>query len=458
MNATSAASPSPARRSRLLHRNLREDPPFAVGGHGVWLVDADGREVLDGSGGAAVSCLGHQHPRVLEALASQAKTLAYAHTSFFTTEVAEALADELVGHEPGGLASAYLVCGGSEAVETALKIARQYFLEIGEPRRTRIIARRQSYHGNTLGALAAGHHGGRRQPFAPLLADAFSHVTPAYAYREQRPDESERDFVQRLADELEAEFERLGPDTVAAFIAEPVVGGTSGGVPAPEGYFPAMRAVCDRHGALLILDEVMCGMGRTGTLHAWEQEGVTPDIQAIAKGLGGGYAPIGATLVSGRVSQAMREGSGILRHGHTYMAHPLGCAAALAVQQVIREENLLERVRSLGALLEKRLIERFGNHHHVGDVRGRGLFYGIEIVAERASKAPFAPDLKMNARIKRAALARGLACYPGGGTIDGFKGDHVLLAPPYICTPRDIEMIVERLGEAVDAAVKEAAH
>jgi adenosylmethionine-8-amino-7-oxononanoate aminotransferase len=455
---TTTKASTAARRSRLLHRNLREDPPFAVGGHGVWLVDADGREVLDGSGGAAVSCLGHQHPRVLEALASQAKTLAYAHTSFFTTEIAEALADDLVGHEPGGLASAYLVCGGSEAVETALKLARQYFLEVGEPRRTRIIARRQSYHGNTLGALAAGGHDGRREPFAPLLADAFSHVTPAYAYREQRSGESEADFVRRLADELEAEFQRLGPDTVAAFIAEPVVGGTSGCVPAPEGYFPAIRAVCDRHGALVILDEVMCGMGRTGTLHAWEQEGVTPDIQTIAKGLGGGYAPIGATLVSGKVVQAMREGSGTLRHGHTYMAHPFGCAAALAVQQVIREENLLEGVRSLGALLEKRLIERFGNHHHVGDVRGRGLFYGIEIVADRASKAPFDPSLKMHARIKRAALARGLACYPGGGTVDGLRGDHVLLAPPYICTPRDIEMIVERLGEAVDAAVKDVAH
>jgi len=458
MTTSSAASPTPGRRSRLLHRNLREDPPFAVGGHGVWLVDAHGREVLDGSGGAAVSCLGHQHPRVLEALASQAKRLAYAHTSFFTTEVAEALADDLVGHEPGGLAGAYLVCGGSEAVETALKIARQYFLEIGQPQRTRIIARRQSYHGNTLGALAAGRHDGRREAFAPLLSNAFSHVSPAYAYREQRASESEKDFVARLAAELEAEFARLGPDTVAAFIAEPVVGGTSGCVPAPEGYFPAVRAVCERHGALFILDEVMCGMGRTGTLHAWEREGVVPDIQAIAKGLGGGYAPIGATLVSGKVVQAMRDGSGILRHGHTYMAHPLGCAAALAVQQVIREENLLERVRGLGQLLERRLVERFGNHHHVGDVRGRGLFYGIEIVADRASKAPFDPALKMNARIKRAALERGLACYPGGGTIDGFKGDHVLLAPPYICTANEIEMIVERLGEAVDAAVKDIAH
>jgi adenosylmethionine-8-amino-7-oxononanoate aminotransferase len=453
---TTTAATAPPRRSRLLHRNLREDPPAAVGGHGVWLVDAQGREVLDGSGGAAVSCLGHQHPRVLAALADQANKLAYVHTSFFTTDVAEALADDLVGHEPGGLASAYLVCGGSEAVECALKMARQYFLEIGQPQRTRFIARRQSYHGNTLGALAAGGHGGRRKAFAPLLADAFSHVTPAFAYREQRPQESEADFVRRLAAELEAEFQRLGPDTVAAFIAEPIVGGTAGCVPAPEGYFPAVRAVCDRHGALLILDEVMCGMGRTGTRHAWEQEGVAPDIQTLAKGLGGGYAPIGATLASGKIAEAMRNGSGILLHGHTYMAHPLGCAAALAVQDVIREDGLLERVRTMGGLLEKRLVERFGNHHHVGDVRGRGLFYGIEIVADRSTKAPFDPALKMHARIKRAALARGLACYPGGGTADGVRGDHVLLAPPYIAEPRHIEMIVERLGEAVDAAIKEA--
>jgi adenosylmethionine-8-amino-7-oxononanoate aminotransferase len=444
-------------QSRLLHRNLREVPPAAVSGHGVWLVDEQGREVLDGSGGAAVSCLGHQHPWVLEALMTQAKTLAYTHTSFFTTDVAEALADDLVGHEPGGLAAAYLVCGGSEAMECALKIARQYFVEIGQPQRTHFIARRQSYHGNTLGALAAGGHGGRRKTFGPLLADAFSHVTPAFAYREQRPHESEADFVKRLAVELEAEFQRLGPDSVAAFIAEPVVGGTSGCVPAPEGYFQAVRAVCDRHGALLILDEVMCGMGRTGTLHAWEQENVTPDIQAIAKGLGGGYGAIGATLTSGKIAQAMRDGSGMLQHGHTYMAHPLGCAAALAVQQVIREERLLERVRERGDLLEKRLVERFGNHHHVGDIRGRGLFWGIEMVADRASKATFDPGLKLHARIKRAALARGLACYPGGGTVDGINGDHVLLAPPYIAEPEHIEMIVERLGDAVDAAVAEVA-
>ncbi len=444
-------------RSRVLHRSLRETPPLAVGGHGVWLIDADGRQILDGSGGAAVSCLGHQHPRVIEALKRQANTLAYAHTSFFSSQVAETLAGELVGHEPGGLAYAYFVSGGSEAVEAALKMARQYFVETGQPQRTHFIARRQSYHGNTLGALAAGGNAWRRKPYAPLLSDAFSHVTPAFAYREQHPQETERAFVARLAAELDGEFRRLGPDTVAAFIAEPVVGATAGCVPAPEGYFRAVREICDRHGALLILDEIMCGMGRTGTLHAWEQEGVAPDLQTVAKGLGGGYQPIGALLASGRIVDAIRDGSGAFQHGHTYLAHPMACAAALAVQKVIREDNLLAQVRVLGERLADRLTERFGNHHHVGDIRGRGLFRGVEIVADRASKAPFDPALKLHARIKREAFARGLACYPAPGTVDGVRGDHVLLAPPYIATTADIDMIVERLGEAVNAAVKSVA-
>jgi adenosylmethionine-8-amino-7-oxononanoate aminotransferase len=445
-------------KSRILHRSLRETPPVATGGHGVWLVTADGREILDSSGGAAVSCLGHQHPRVLEAMARQAEKLTYAHTSFFTTDVAEELAEELVGHEPGGLGYVYPVSGGSEAIEAALKMARQYFLEIGQPRRSRFIARRQSYHGNTLGALAAGGNAWRREPYKPLLADAFSHVTPAFAYREKRDAETEDDFVRRLIAELEAEFQRLGPETVVAFVAEPVVGATAGCVTAPEGYFRAVREVCDRYGALLILDEVMCGMGRTGTLHAWEQEGITPDIQVVAKGLGGGYQPIGATLASNRVVDALRDGSGAFQHGHTYLAHPMACAAALAVQRVIREDNLLERVRLMGDLLEQRLTERFGNHRHVGDIRGRGLFRAIEIVADRTTKAPFDPALKTHARIKKAALARGLACYPSGGTADGKSGDHVLLAPPYIASAQDIDMIVDRLGTAVDAVVTDISH
>src|SRR5712672_1118712 len=447
-----------ARQSRVLHRSLREQPPRAVGGDGVWLIADDGRRILDGSGGAAVSCLGHQHPRVLEAMARQAGRLTYAHSSFFTSEPAEALAEELVGREPGGLAYAYIVSGGSEAIEAALKMARQYFLEIGQPQRSRFIARRQSYHGNTLGALAAGGNAWRREPYAPLLSSAFSHVTPAFAYHEKRDDESEADFVARLAAELEAEFQRLGPDTVAAFIAEPVIGATAGCVPPPEGYFRTVREICNRYGALLILDEVMCGMGRTGTLHAWEQEGIAPDIQAIAKGLGGGYQPIGAMLASADIIDTIRQGSGAFQHGHTYLAHPLACAAALEVQRIIGEERLLERVRDLGGHLERRLTERFGNHRHVGDIRGRGVFQAIELVADRPSREPFDPGLNLNKRIKAAALESGLACYPVGGTVDGRSGDHVLLAPPYIATSDDIDMIVDRLGAAVDSALKTVGH
>ena len=443
-----------ARQSRVLHRSLRGQPPKAVGGDGVWLIAEDGRRILDGSGGAAVSCLGHQHPRVIEAISRQASKLAYAHTGFFSSEPAEALADRLVGDEPGGLAYAYFVSGGSEAIEASIKLARQYFIESGQPQRQRFIARRQSYHGNTLGALAAGGNAWRREPYAPLLSTAFSHVTPAFAYHEKRDDESEADFVARLAAELEAEFQRLGPDTVAAFIAEPVIGATAGCVPPPERYFRAVREICNRHGALLILDEVMCGMGRTGTLHAWEQEGIAPDIQAIAKGLGGGYQPIGAMLASADIIDTIRQGSGAFQHGHTYLAHPLACAAALEVQRIIAEEKLLERVRDLGTHLERRLTERFGNHRHIGDIRGRGLFQAIELVTDRATREPFDPGLKLNQRIKAAAFENGLACYPAGGTVDGRSGDHVLLAPPYVATSHDVDMIVDRLGTAVDRALE----
>jgi adenosylmethionine-8-amino-7-oxononanoate aminotransferase len=445
-------------KSRVLHRNLNESPPRAAGGEGIWLIGEDGRRILDGSGGAAVSCLGHGHPRVIEAMSRQASKLAYAHTGFFTSEPAEALADHLLGDEPGGLACAYFVSSGSEAIESSIKLARQYFIERGEPKRAHFIARRQSYHGNTLGALAAGGNAWRRAPYAPLLSSAFSHVTPAFAYHEKHDHESEAEFAARLAAELEAEFQRLGPDTVAAFIAEPVVGATAGCVPAPEGYFRAVRDICNRHGALLIFDEVMCGMGRTGTLHAWEQEGVAPDIQVVAKGLGGGYQPIGAMLSSGKVMDALRQGSGMFMHGHTYQAHPIACAAALEVQKVISEERLLDRVKERGAQLERRLTERFGNHRHVGDVRGRGLFHAIELVADRATRTPFDPALKLNLRIKAAAFEGGLGCYPMGGTVDGRKGDHILLAPPYIATSDDIDMIVDRLGHAVDGALKSVGH
>ena len=439
--------------TRILHRSSRSAPPIAVRAAGSWITAADGRRVLDASGGAAVSCLGHGHPRVVEAIRRQVGELDYVHSGFFSNEPAEALAEMLVGHEPGGLAGAYFVSSGSEAIEAALKLARQYFLEVGQERRQRFIARRQSYHGNTLGALAAGGNALRRAPYAPLLADAFSHVSPAYAYRGQQAGESEETFARRLAEELEAEFQRLGPDTVAAFVAEPVVGATLGCVPAPAGYFRAVREVCDRHGALLILDEVMCGMGRTGTLHAWEQEGIAPDIQAVAKGLGGGFQPIGALLIQGRILDAIRDGSGSFKHGHTYVAHPVACAAALEVQRVIREDALLERVQALGQRLRQGLEARLGQHPYVGDIRGRGLFQAIELVADRESKAPFEPALQANLRIRDTALANGLACYPGGGTADGRAGDHILLAPPYTASEAEIDLIVERLAAAVKAVM-----
>jgi adenosylmethionine-8-amino-7-oxononanoate aminotransferase len=359
----------------------------------------------------------------------------------------------MVGHAPGGLTHAYFCSSGSEGNEAALKLARQYFLEIGQPQRTRFIARRQSYHCNTLGALAAGGNAMRRAPYAPLLSDAFSHVSPCYGYRDRRDGESDEQYVARLAAELEAEFQRLGPQNVIAFIAETVVGATLGCVTALPGYFPAMRAVCDRHGALLILDEVMSGMGRTGTLHAWEQEGVTPDIEIVAKGLGAGYQPIGGILVSGRVIEGLNAGSGAFMHGHTYQAHPVACAAAVAVQQVIAEEHLLENVQAMGRRLEAGLTERLGNHRHIGDIRGRGLFWAVEFVADRASKSVFDPALKLNERVKQQAHARGLACYPMGGTIDGKRGDHAILAPPYIVDAAQVDAILDRFGAAIDAAL-----
>ncbi len=418
----------------------------------MWIRTADGRDILDGCGGAAVACLGQGNATVNAAIAAQLDAVAYVHTGLFTNSAAEELAEMLLKDEPGGLSHAFFVSSGSEAMEAAIKLARQYFLEVGQPRRTRFIARCMSYHGNTLGALAAGGNPMRRAPYAPLLSDAFSHVSPAFAYRHMRDDENEAQYVARLAAELEAEFQRLGPDNVAAFCAETVVGATTGCATAPEGYFQAMREVCDRHGALLILDEVMCGMGRTGTTHAWEQEGVAPDIQAVAKGLGGGYQPIGGILIGRRVVEALRAGSGGFMHGHTYQAHPVACAAALAVQKVIRDNDLLENVRAMGDRLGSALTERLGNHHHVGDIRGRGLFWAVEIVRDRGDKAAFDPSLVMNQRVKEAAFRLGLAIYPMGGTIDGEHGDHIVVAPPYIATASDIDAISSRLGDAVDEA------
>ncbi|MGF1475703.1 MAG: aspartate aminotransferase family protein [Geminicoccaceae bacterium] len=438
--------------SHILHRTPKARYPQAVAGDGIYIVDAEGRRYLDACGGAAVSCLGHNHPSVIKAIKGQLDQIAYAHTGFFTTDIAERLANHLVAKAPGGLDKVYFVSGGSEAMEAALKLARQYFLEIGEPQRRHFIARRQSYHGNTLGALSVGGNQWRRAQFEPLLMDV-SHVTPCYPYREQEPGETDDAFVDRLVGEIDETIRGLGPENVIGFVAEPVVGATMGAVPAFPGYLSRVRELLDTHGCLLILDEVMCGMGRTGHLYACAEDRVTPDLLAIAKGLGAGYQPIGAMLVHKRIISALEAGSGFFQHGHTYMGHPTACAASMAVQETIERDNLLARVRDLGDRLEQNLHERFGNHHHVGDIRGRGLFRAIELVEDRGTKRPFDPAMKLHARVKAEAMAAGLMCYPMGGTIDGRQGDHVLLAPPFICEPADMDMIVERLGDAVERAL-----
>jgi adenosylmethionine-8-amino-7-oxononanoate aminotransferase len=438
--------------SRIFHRTLNRRFPIAVSGKGVWLQDSSGKRYLDASGGAAVSCLGHGHPEIAAAMHEQIDRLAYAHTGFFTTQVAETLAETLIEGAPEGIGQVYFLSGGSEAIEAALKMARQYFLEIGQPQRTRFIARRQSYHGNTLGALAVSGNALRRAPFAPLLMEV-EHVSPTYEYRDRPLEESPQAYGERLVGELSRTIERLGPGNVIGFVAETVGGATAGALVPPPGYLKSVRELCDRHGILLILDEVMCGMGRTGSLHACEQEGVAPDLMTIAKGLGAGYQPVGAVLASSRVVEAFARGSGFFQHGHTYLGHPVACAAALAVQGVIRRDRLVERVRVQGAALRSKLDERFAGHPYVGDIRGRGLLLALELVADRSSRRVFDPALRLHAAVKQSALDAGLMVYPMGGTIDGRNGDHIVLAPPFIISDDEMQWLVQRLHLAIDAAI-----
>lgn len=437
--------------SHVFPRHTKAELPVAVGGDGCYLIDAQGKRYLD-CGDAAVSCLGHSNPAVIHAVQEQVQKIAFAHTGFMTSEPAEALADLLIQHAPGSLDRVYFVSGGSEATEAAIKLARQYFLEIGQPERSRVIARRQSYHGNTLGALSAGGNAWRRAQFAPMLIE-MSHIAPCYEYAKKPEGESSYDYGQRVANELEVEILRLGPETVMAFMAEPVVGATLGAVPAVEGYYKRIREICDQYGVLLILDEVMCGMGRTGHLFACDHDGVAPDILCIAKGLGAGYQPIGATLCTDRIYDAIRNGSGFFQHGHTYVGHPVATAAALAVVTELTSRDLPARARDMGDKLQAKLEAAFGQHPNVGDIRGRGLFRGIELVADRDTREPFDPARGVAAKIKKAAVEAGLICYPMSGARDGRRGDHVLLAPPFIIEEPQMDELVDKLSVAISKSI-----
>ena len=440
--------------SSILHRTLELTPPTAVGGEGNYLIDDAGKRYLDACGGAAVSCLGHDNAKVREALKAELDNIAFAHSGFFTNQPAEELAQFLIDRAPKGtgLGRIMYLGSGSEAMEAALKLARQYHLERGEPKRSNIIARAPSYHGNTLGALATGGHAGRREPFQPLLMNV-SHIDAAYEYRMRREGEAGADFALRMANLLEEEIQRLGAETVMAFVAEPVVGASLGTQPAPMGYFKRIREICDTYGILFIADEVMCGMGRTGSLFALEQEGIAADITTLAKGLGAGYQPIAAVMAAENVIRMIKDGSGTLWNGHTYMSHAIATAGALAVQQVIEEDNLLSNVRMRGEQLREGLQTRLGQNPHVGDIRGRGLFWTAELVEDSATKKPFDATLGLAPKIQKIALDLGLMCYPSQGCADGTQGDHVLLAPAYTSTREEIETICDLITQAIETAL-----
>lgn len=439
--------------SSVLHRNLRRDPPVAISGDGPYLIDTNKKRYLDASGGAAVSCLGHSNQAVAHAITQQLDRLAYAHTSFFTNEPTERLAHRLIDAAPAGFGAGRVafVSSGSEAMEAALKLARQYFVETGRPERCRFISRKMSYHGNSLGALAVGGHAGRRAMYQPILIETHQ-ISPCFEYRLRDSGETAEAYGLRAADELDAEIKRLGAQTVAAFIMEPVVGATLGTVPPAPGYLKRIREICDRHEVLLIADEVMCGMGRCGAMFVSQQEGVTPDIITVAKGLGAGYQPIAAVLARDRVIEALTAGSGQLAHGHTYMSHAVSCAAALAVMDALEADGLLGHVTAMGEELRSALADSFADHPFVGDIRGRGLFWSLELVRDKSSKQPFAASLGLAAEIRQRAMDEGLICYPSSGTADGVNGDHVLLAPPFIIDSGHIDEITGKLGRALSAS------
>lgn len=428
----------------VFHRDLQFPYPVATHAAGMHIYDADGKAYLDMCGGAAVSCLGHQHPDVVAALKKQIDTLAYAHTSFFSNEPQEKLAGLLVERFGDPSARVYFSSGGSEANETALKLAWQFWQVAGKSSKVKIISRQHSYHGNTLGALSVSGNPGRRQKVAQVLHD-WPRIEPCYAYRHKKQGESDEEYGRRVANALEAAILAAGPDTVAAFIAEPVVGASLGVVPPVPGYFHRIREICDQFDVLLIADEVMCGSGRTGTFFAHEQEGARPDIVTLAKGIGGGYQPLATTIASGRIMAAFDNGGAAFAHGHTYIGHASACAAGVAVLEAFEAYQLLGAVRQKGEALGALLADRFHGHPFVGDIRGRGLFWGIEFVRDKESKEHIKNSAAVAGRLRTAAMEHGLMCYPGGANVEGGSSCHILLAPPFILENVHMEETADKL-------------
>lgn len=425
--------------------------PHIAYGQGSWLVDVEGRRYLDGSGGPAVYCLGHAHPEVNAAIKAQIDKVAHAYRYMFTSDAADELAEIVRTRTDGHFPGLVFVSGGSEAVESCLKIALQYFAAQGRMTKRRFIARQRSWHGNTLGALSVSGFRARRAPFEGSLLDV-SFLSAANDYRPADGVAPER-LVEHLAAELEQEIERVGAEHIAAFIFEPVVGAAGGVVPAPAGYAARMVEICRRHDILVIADEVMCGAGRCGTWRALAEDDAVPDLMSVAKGLAGGYLPLGAALYGPHVQAVITEAYGAPMTGHTFTGHTTACAAGVAVQRIVERDGLLERVRERGATFQAELRAALADIDEVGDVRGRGYFIGIELVADLASRRPFPAAAMLHARIGQAAFQRGLICYPCTGNVNGTDGDTVILAPPYNVTDDELNVIATTLPAAIKDAL-----
>ncbi len=428
--------------------------PTIAYGKGTYVYDSNGKQYIDGSGGPAVFCVGHGNQEVNTAIKDQLDQIAHGYRYTFNSEPLEELQSIIARRCGGGLRHTSFVCGGSEAVEACLKISLQYQQAIGQTSRTRFIARQRSWHGNTLGALSVSHFRYRRQPFeGSLLATSF--VSAANQYRP--PDNVHpEDIASFCAAELEQEILAVGVENVCAFIFEPVVGAAGGAVPAPPGYAQAMREVCDKYGVLMIADEVMCGVGRTGNWRALQHEDVEPDLMSIAKGLGGGYLPLGAAVYHERLQERILENFGEILTGHTFAGHTTTCAAGVAVQRIIERDELVERVANKGPEFQLGLRQSLKAHPNVGDVRGRGYFVGVEFVQDRESKEPFDAELQTFAKIRDQAMANGLICYPSGGNVDGVRGDVAILAPPYNASDDELEEIISKFASTCHSVLPDS--